>query len=224
MLLVAVVDNARLHVELLNHAYDTSEPLTLNHWHHIAIAHQLADSEAIKIMINGSLIVVRISTRISSQSRRKQPNTISSGGDFFVGQTIRPKNSTSLRSTGDFEFDGPRAFLGEIAFLHFWQRVLTDRELHQLATDCHAQQRVCGDAVTWMDLVNDIKAGIQIHWPSGISSLLGNATSSCASADVQHGLSLANCPTEHWLHESCDTHCRKLEGNRFFRSTSTGTR
>jgi hypothetical protein len=23
---------------------------------------------------------------------------------------------------------------------------------------------------------------------------------------------LANCPTQQWLHESCDNYCRKLEG------------
>ncbi len=24
---------------------------------------------------------------------------------------------------------------------------------------------------------------------------------------------LANCPTQQWLHESCDNYCRKLDGN-----------
>ena len=74
----------------------------------------------------------------------------------------------------DFEFDIQRAFYGEIAFLNLWQKTLSDHELNQLATDCHAQRQECGDAVSWMDFVNDITGEIQIHWPSGIYSLFGN--------------------------------------------------
>ncbi|UJR35373.1 hypothetical protein I4U23_028130 [Adineta vaga] len=126
--------------------------------------------------------------------KRKHQTMIPSGGDFYVGQTIRPKNLTQTSTTGDVEFDHQRALHGEIAYLNLWQKILTDYELDQLATDCHMQKQACGDAVSWMDFVNDIKGEVKIHWPSGISSLFDN------------------CPTQQWLHESCDNYCRKHEG------------
>ena len=122
-------------------------------------------------MINGSLVVVLISTRISRYEKRNHRTIIDSGGDFFVGQAIGTTNLTSM--IGDFEFDTQRAFYGEIAFLNIWQKILSDHQLHQLAIDCHVQRQECGDAVAWMDFVNDIKGEIKIHWPSGIYSLLG---------------------------------------------------
>lgn len=73
--------------------------------------------------------------------------------------------------SGDFEFDLQRAFHGEIGFLNLWQKLLSDHELQQLAHDCHAQRRQCGDAVAWMDFVNDIKGEVIVHWPSGIYSI-----------------------------------------------------
>ncbi|CAF3578226.1 unnamed protein product [Adineta steineri] len=194
VLLVSIIDNSRLHIELLNHIYDVSTPLPMNQWHHVSIAHHLSRSEGIKIMINGSLVVVLISSKLSSHDKRNHHAIISSGGDFFVGQTIRTINVTSISTTEDFEFDTQRAFYGEIAFLNLWQKVLSEHELSQLATDCHVQRQECGDAVPWMDFVNDIKGGIKIHWPSGLYSLF------------------SNCPTQPMLHESCNNYCRKLEG------------
>ncbi|CAF2940230.1 unnamed protein product [Rotaria sp. Silwood2] len=194
VLLVSLIENSRLHVELLNSIYDVSIPLSLEQWHHISIAHNLSHSENIKIMINGTRVVVLVSSKTYRYEKRNYQTIIDSGGDFFVGQAIRTTNLTSNSMTGDFEFDTQRAFYGEIAFLNLWQKILSDRELHQLANDCHAQRQECGDAVTWMDFVNDIKGEINIHWPSGIYSVFGN------------------CPTPQWLHESCDNYCRKLDG------------
>ncbi|CAF4441181.1 unnamed protein product, partial [Adineta steineri] len=115
VLLVSIIDNSRLHIELLNHIYDVSTPLPMNQWHHVSIAHHLSRSEGIKIMINGSLVVVLISSKLSSHDKRNHHAIISSGGDFFVGQTIRTINVTSISTTEDFEFDTQRAFYGEIA-------------------------------------------------------------------------------------------------------------
>ncbi|CAF0780051.1 unnamed protein product [Adineta ricciae] len=193
VLLVSIIENARLHVEILNHVYDVSISLILNEWQHIAIAHHLSGSKEISIRINGSPVVTLISTRILPHGRRKQ-TTISGGGDFFVGQTARPRNVTRMSTAGDIEFDHKQAFRGEISYLNLWQKILTDYELDQLAGDCHRQKQACGDAVSWMDFVNDIKGEVKIHWPSGISELFDN------------------CPTQQWLRESCDNYCRKLDG------------
>ncbi|CAF0804146.1 unnamed protein product [Rotaria sordida] len=194
VLLVSFIDNSRLHVELLNNIYDVSIPLSLEQWHHISITHNLSESDNIRIMINGTRVVVLISSKTYRYEKRNHQTIIDSGGDFFVGQALRTTNLTSNSMTGDFEFDIQRAFYGEIAFINLWQKILSDHELHQLANDCHAQRQECGDAVTWMDFVNDIKGEIKIHWPSGIYSLFGN------------------CPTQQWLHEACDNYCRKLDG------------
>ena len=170
MVLVSLTESSRLHVEILNNVYDVSTPLALEQWHHVAIAHNLSRSENIKIMINSSMMVVLIS---SKTARSNRPKAIDSGGDFFVGQAIRPTNFTGTSISGDLEFDSQRAFYGELAFLNIWQKMLSENELHQLAMDCHVQKQECGDAVTWMDFVNDIKGEIQIHWPSGIYALFG---------------------------------------------------
>jgi hypothetical protein len=145
----------------------------MEQWHHIAIAHNLSRNDGIKIMVNGSVVVVLISNKVSRYDKRKYQTIIDSGGDFFVGQAIGTTNVTSNSMTGDFEFDIQRAFYGEMAFLNIWQKILSDYELYQLAIDCHVQRKECGDAVAWMDFVNDIKGDIKIHWPSGIYSLLG---------------------------------------------------
>jgi hypothetical protein len=146
-------------------------------------------------MINGSLVVVIISSKSIRNEKKSHSTIIVSGGYFFVGQAIRTIDSTSISMTGDFQFDDQKAFYGELAFLNLWQKLLSDYELQQLAIDCHVQRQECGDAVAWMDFVNDIKGEIKIHWPSGIYSLFGN------------------CPTQQWLQESCNNYCRKLEGN-----------
>lgn len=171
VLLVSLIDNSRLHVELLNNIYDVSFPLAMNQWHHIGIAHNLSRNEGIKIMINGSLVVVLISSKISSYKKRTSPTIIDSGGDLYVGQTIHRTNLSGISMTESREFDTQRAFYGELVFLNIWQRLLSDYELHQLAIDCHLQRQECGDAVAWMDFVNDIKGEIKIHWPSGIYSV-----------------------------------------------------
>jgi hypothetical protein len=173
VLLVSLIDSSRLHVELLNNIYDVSIPLAMEQWHHIGIAHNLSRSEGIKIMINGSLVVVLISSKNSRYDKRNFQQIIDSGGDLFVGQAIHRRNLSSISMTEDREFDIQRAFYGEIAFLNFWQKILSDYELHQLAIDCHVQRQECGDAIAWMDFVNDIKGEIRIHWPSGIYSLFG---------------------------------------------------
>jgi len=168
-------------------------------------------------MINGSLVVVLISSKNQPNTRRNSPRIIDSGGDLFVGQAIDRTNASSISMTEDGIFDTRRAFYGEIAFLNFWQRILTDHELHQLAIDCHVQRQECGDAVAWMDFVNDIKGEIRIHWPSGIYSVFSKEFSSRRFFFFKLFNSLANCPTQKWLHESCDNYCRKLEGNLFIR-------
>jgi len=145
----------------------------MEQWHHIGIAHNLSRNDGIKIMINGSLVVVLISSKIPQYKKQNFQTIIDSGGDLFVGQAIQRTNLSSISMTEDSDFDIQRAFYGEIAFLNFWQRILSDYELHQLAIDCHVQRQECGDAVAWMDFVNDIKGEIKIHWPSGIYSLFG---------------------------------------------------
>ena len=160
--------------------YDVSISLIPNEWQHIAIAHHLSGSKEISIRINGSPVVTLISSRILPHGRRKQ-TTISSGGDFFVGQTARPRNVTRTSTAGDIEFDHKQAFRGEISYLNLWQKILTDYELDQLAGDCHRQKQACGDAVSWMDFVNDIKGEVKIHWPSGISELFGKRKNSMFS-------------------------------------------
>jgi hypothetical protein len=199
-------------MELLNHIYDVSTPLVINQWHHIAIAHDLSRSDAIKILINGSLVVVLISSKNVRYDKRNHQTIIGSGGDFFVGQAIRTTNLIGISTTGDTDFDNQRAFYGELAYLNLWQKVLSDRDLHQLAIDCHVQRQQCGDAVAWMDFVNDIKGEIKIHWPSGIYSLFGKQNFITTTTELLF-FHLANCPTQQWLHESCDNYCRKLEGN-----------
>lgn len=172
-LVVSLTDNSRLHVELLNNIYDVSIPLAVEQWHHIVIAHNLSQSDSIRILINGSRVVVFISSKPYRYEKRNNQPIIDSSGNFFVGQAMRTINITSNSMKSDFEFDTQRAFYGEITFLNLWQRILSDHELHQLATDCHAQRQECGDAVSWMDFVNDITGEIKIHWPSGIYSLFG---------------------------------------------------
>ncbi|CAF1216788.1 unnamed protein product [Rotaria magnacalcarata] len=194
VLLVSLIDNARLHVELLDDIYDVPVPLSREQWHHIAIAHNLSQSENIKILINGTRVILLTSSRHYRHQTRNQQRIIDSGGDLFVGQTIRTTNLTSNSMTGDLEFDNQRTFYGEITLLNIWQKILPDHDLHLLANDCHAQRRLCGDAVTWMDFVNDIKGEVKIHWPSGIFSIF------------------ENCPNQQWLHEACGNYCRKLDG------------
>ena len=171
VLLVSLIDSSRLHVELLNNIYDISLPLALEQWHHISIAHNLVGNDPIKININGSLVVVLISSKATRVDRKTSTKTIASGGNLFVGQAIRQTNTLSTSMTDDGDFDSRRAFYGELAFLNFWQKVLSDGELYRLASDCHVQRQECGDAVAWMDFVNDIKGGIRIHWPSDVYSL-----------------------------------------------------
>lgn len=175
VLLVSLIDSSRLHVELLNNIYDVSMPLALEQWHHISIAHNLAGNDPIKISINGSLVVVLISSKFSRHDQKSSAKLIDSGGDLFVGQAIRRTNISSMSMTDDGDFDIRQAFYGELAFLNFWQRILSEMELYRLASDCHVQRQECGDAVAWMDFVNDIKAGIKIHWPSGIYSLFSKS-------------------------------------------------
>ena len=161
-------------MQLLNYVYEISTPLAVEQWHHISITQNLSRSESIRIMINGSRVVVLTLPKINQYNRKFHETIIDSGGDFFVGQAIRTTtNFTTISMTGDFEFDEQNAFYGEISFLNLWQKILSDYELHQLANDCHAQRRKCGDAIAWMDFVNDIKGDIKIHWPSGIYSLFG---------------------------------------------------
>ena len=182
VLLVSLTENFRLHVQILNHLYDMSTPLAVEQWHHVAIAHHLARHDHIKIMINSSLVLVLMSTKSSRNERRPRSAVLDGGGDFVVGQNLRPTNFTSANTIGDLEFDASRAFYGELAFLNIWQKMLSDNELQQLAIDCHVQKQECGDAVAWMDFVNDIKGEIQIHWPSGIYALF--CTSSLFSSFV----------------------------------------
>ena len=157
----------------------------MEQWHHIGVAHNLARNEGIKIMINGSLVVVLISSRTQSYAKRNPPRFIDSGGDLFVGQAIDRTNASSIIMTDDSIFDTQRAFYGEMAFLNFWQRILSDSELHQLATDCHVQRQECGDAVAWMDFVNDIKGEVKVHWPSGIYSIFGKEFSSRRYLEIE---------------------------------------
>ena len=171
VLLVSLIDSSRLHVELLNNIYDVSMPLALEQWHHVSIAHHLAGNDPIKIMINGSLVVVLISTKASRFDQRNSAKIIDGGGDLFVGQAIQRMNTSSISMTDDGDFDNRRAFYGELAFLNMWSKVLPDSELYRLASDCHVQRQECGDAIAWMDFVNDIKGEIKIRWPSGIYSL-----------------------------------------------------
>jgi hypothetical protein len=164
-------------------------------------------------MINGSLVVVMMSSKTVRNENKPHSSIIVSGGYFFVGQAILTTDVTKISMTGDFEFDTQRAFYGEIGFLNLWQKLLSDYELQQLAIDCHAQRQECGDAVAWMDFVNDIKGEIKLHWPSGIYSLFGKILLKMQVFIFQLFYSLANCPTQQWLHESCNNYCRKLEGN-----------
>lgn len=223
VLLVSLTDSFRLHIQILNHLYDTSTPLAVEQWHHIAIAHNLARHDHIKIMINGSLVLVLMSSKNSRNDRRHRVPVIDGGGDFLVGQFIRPTHLTSNNIIGDLEFDTSRAFYGEIAFLNIWQRMLSDNELQQLAIDCHVQKQECGDAVAWMDFVNDIKGEIQIHWPSGIYALFSKLLHFFRFQKKCVALIFAvldNCPTDQWLRDACDNYCRKLEGTSHFPSSS----
>jgi hypothetical protein len=213
VLLVSLIDNSRLHIELLNNIFDVSNPLAMEQWHHIGIAHNLSRSEGIKIMINGSYVVVLISSKNIRNNKKNSPTIIDSGGDLFVGQAIQRTNLSRISMTEDSEFDSQRAFYGEIAFLNLWQKILSDYDLQQLAIDCHVQRQECGDAVAWMDFVNDIKGEIKIHWPSGIYSLFSKRFSFKKIRFFCVFHCLANCATQQWLQESCDNYCRKLEGN-----------
>ena len=173
VLLVSLTSNLRLNVKVWNRIYDVSVPLASDQWHHVTIAHHLSRRDEIKIMLNSSLVLVLISSNRQHSDRRDQFIAIDSGGELFVGQAARPRNTTGTSMTGDLEFDMQRAFHGEITFLNIWQKMMADNEMHQLAMDCHVQRQECGDAVTWMDFVNDIKGETQIHWPSGIYTLFG---------------------------------------------------
>jgi len=173
VLLVSLIDNSRLHVELLDNIYDVSNPLTIEHWHHISIAHNLARNDGIKILVNGSLVVFFISSKPTRYHKRTIPISIDSGGDLIVGQALRLTNQSSMSMTEDSDFDQQQAFIGELVYLNIWQRILPDYQLQKLAVDCHVQRQECGDAVAWMDFVNDIKGDVKIHWPSGIYSLFG---------------------------------------------------
>ena len=184
----------------------------MDQWHHIGIAHNLSRTEGVKVLINGTLVVVLISTKPSRYNKRTIPTIIDSGGDLVVGQAIYRTNLSSISTTEDSEFDLQRAFYGEMAYLNIWQRILSDYQLHQLAVDCHAQRHECGDAIAWMDFVNDIKGEIKIHWPSGIYALFGIEKKFSWRKKLESLFFLANCPTPQWLHESCDNYCRKREG------------
>lgn len=173
VLLVSLIDNSRLHVELLDNIYDVSNPLTIEHWHHISIAHNLARNDGIKILVNGSLVVFFISSKPTRYHKRTIPISIDSGGDLIVGQALRLTNQSSISMTEDSDFDQQQAFIGELVYLNIWQRILPDYQLQKLAVDCHVQRQEYGDAVAWMDFVNDIKGDVKIHWPSGIYSLFG---------------------------------------------------
>ena len=125
-------------------------------------------------MLNGKRVIVLISSKINGYNTESHKTAIiDSGGDFFVGQAIHMRNLKSKSATSDYEFDTERAFYGEIAFLNLWQTILSDYELNQLAIDCHSQRQKCGDAIAWMEFVNDIKGEVKIHWPSGIYALFG---------------------------------------------------
>lgn len=143
----------------------------MEQWHHISIAHNLARNDGIKILINGSLVVVFISSKSNRYHKGTVPTSIDSGGDLIVGQSLRLSNQSSISMTNDGDFDLQRAFVGEIVYLNIWQKILSDYELQKLAVDCHVQRQECGDAIAWMDFVNDIKGEIKIHWPSGVYSL-----------------------------------------------------
>lgn len=175
VLLVSVTEYSHLHVEILNRVYDTSMSLAAEEWHHVAIAHNLFRADEIKIMINGSLVVVLTSPENAYDHRRSRLRVIDSGGDFFVGQMLPTTNTSSIATSVDLEFDSRRALFGELAFLNIWQKMFSDNELQQLAIDCHVQRQECGDAVAWMDFVNDINGEIRIHWPSSIFDLFGTA-------------------------------------------------
>ena len=223
VLLVSLTPNLRLHVEVLNRIYDVSVPLAIDQWHHVTIAHHLSRRDEIKIMLNSSLVLVLISSKRQHADRRDQFTVIDSGGELFVGQAVHPTNLTGTSITGDLEFDMQRAFHGEITFLNIWQKMLADNELHQLAIDCHVQRQECGDAVTWMDFVNDIKGETQIHWPSGIYTLFSRFSSWCKAECTSHRTCSDNCPSEQWLQESCDGYCRKIEGRCIGRIGSCAT-
>ena len=141
VLLVSLIDNSRLHVELLDNIYDVSNPLTIEHWHHISIAHNLARNDGIKILVNGSLVVFFISSKPTRYHKRTIPISIDSGGDLIVGQALRLTNQSSMSMTEDSDFDQQQAFIGELVYLNIWQRILPDYQLQKLAVDCHVQRQ-----------------------------------------------------------------------------------
>lgn len=173
-LLVSLTESGWLRIEILNNVYYPSIPLIAEKWNHVAIAHHLSRSEQIKVMVNGTSAVVRIEQNSMREERRTRLHMLDGGGDLFVGQALASTSNTSGTTIGELEFDSHRAFHGEITFMNIWQKMLSDNELQQLAIDCHVQKQECGDAIAWMDFVNDIKGEIRIHWPSGIYSLFSS--------------------------------------------------
>ncbi|XP_048760884.1 adhesion G protein-coupled receptor L2-like isoform X2 [Ostrea edulis] len=85
---------------------------------------------------------------------------IPSDGEFVVGQSPREK----------FLFNKRNAFVGDIAHLNIWNKILDSTLMRSIFSSCIFMY--CGNAVQWADLRSGTRGPMKMRWPSTIVSVV----------------------------------------------------
>ena len=93
--------------------------------------------------------------QFSNGISKTEYKTVPPGGELVLGQSARPSEGL---------FDSKLAFLGHLAFVNIWSRVLTRADVWDVYKDCTLQ--LCGDAIEWADFRSGTRGALKIRWPS----------------------------------------------------------
>jgi hypothetical protein len=85
---------------------------------------------------------------------------IPGGGQLVLGQAAE---------LGKGGYDATYAFVGDIAGVNIWDRVLHLGEIQELEMDC--KMIYCGNVVEWADFRSGTRGFVKLRWPSLIAGL-----------------------------------------------------
>nr|XP_006813626.1 PREDICTED: chitinase-like protein PB1E7.04c-like [Saccoglossus kowalevskii] len=136
-------------------------PLQLNKWQHVCIEwDSLGSSGVLKIFLNYATVYTM---------------------SIPVADVVIP--GTGFFTLGDIE----HSFVGEIAFLNMWSRVLTGNEIRDLAKD---GANGCGDIISWSDFKDSIFFNVDFgefkDIASDLPTTLGRVETSVPSIGVEY--------------------------------------
>ncbi|CAD5123647.1 DgyrCDS11973 [Dimorphilus gyrociliatus] len=109
-----------------------------------------------KVYVNGNRIEIKGHGKDSSRSE------IPGNGRLVLGQ----QRATNGARADEEQWVREKEFVGHVAFLNIWKKVLTLEEIVQIKEDCKLNW--CGDGIEWADLRSGTRGPLRMRWPSDV--------------------------------------------------------